>query len=145
MDSNRVERKRRTPLWIALSLLVLTIGLGAAGIAPRASLTGGGDSQKGELPLRFQAPAGGVVGFSGQLDKTAVLAGGDGLVRIELAIRGDAASGGDAECMPSDLVVVLDQSGSMAGEKIVHARRYRSGLPHPPTTPRVRRGSAEPR
>ncbi len=122
MDSNRVERKRRTPLWIAISLLVLTIGLGAAGIAPHASLTGGGNSQKGELPLRFLAPAGGVVGFSGQLDKTAVLAGGDGLVRIELAIRGDAAPGGDAESMPSDLVVVLDQSGSMAGEKIVHAR-----------------------
>ena len=122
MDPNRAERKRRTPLWIAISLLVLTIGLGAARIAPHSSLIGGGDSQDGELALRFQAPGGGIVGFSGQLDKTAVLSGGDGLVRIELAIRGDAASGGDVEQMPSDLVVVLDQSGSMAGEKIVHAR-----------------------
>ena len=113
MDSNRVERKRRTPLWIAISLLVLTIGLGAARTAPHASLTGGANHQGGELPLRFQAPGGGVVGFSGQLDKTAVLAGGDGLVRIELAIRGDAVSGGDVEQMPSDLVVVLDQSGSL--------------------------------
>jgi Ca-activated chloride channel family protein len=122
MDSNRAERKRRTPLWIAISLLVLTIGLGAARIAPHASLTGGANHQGGELPLRFHAPGGGVVGFSGQLDKTAVLGGGDGLVRIELAIRGDASAGGDEERMPSDLVVVLDQSGSMAGEKIVHAR-----------------------
>jgi Ca-activated chloride channel family protein len=122
MDSNRAERKRRTPLWIAISLLVLTIGLGATRIAPHASLIGGANHQGGELALRFQAPGGGIVGFSGQLDKTAVLAGGDGLVRIELAIRGDAIPGGDVERMPSDLVVVLDQSGSMAGEKIVHAR-----------------------
>jgi Ca-activated chloride channel family protein len=122
MDSNRAERRRRTPLWIAISLLVLTIGLGVARIAPHASLNGGGNAQGGELALRFLAPGGGVVGFSGQLDKTAVLAGGDGLVRIELAIRGEATPGGDVERMPSDLVVVLDQSGSMAGEKIVHAR-----------------------
>ena len=122
MDSNLAERKRRTPFWIALSLLALTIGLGAARVAPHASLTAGGNSQGGELALRFQAPGGGNVGFSGQLDKTAVLAGGDGLVRIELAIRGEAAPGGEVERMPSDLVVVLDQSGSMAGEKIAHAR-----------------------
>ena len=121
MDSNRAERRRRTPLWIAIGLLVLTIGLGAAGIAPHSLLTDGGDPG-GELALRFQAPGGGVVAFSGELDKTAVLAGGDGLVRIELGIRGDTAPGGDVEQMPSDLVVVLDQSGSMAGEKITHAR-----------------------
>jgi Ca-activated chloride channel family protein len=122
MDSKRIERKRRTPLWIGVSLLVLTIGLGAARIAPRAARGDGGDGQGSQLALRFQAPGGGSVAFSGQLDKTAVLAGGDGLVRIELAIRGDASAVGELERMPSDLVVVLDQSGSMAGEKIVDAR-----------------------
>jgi len=122
MDPNRAERTRRTPLWIAIALLALTIGLGAAGIAPHASRIGGGENPGSELALHFQAPGGGHVGFSGQLDRTAVLAGGDGLVGIELAIRGDATPGGDPVQMPSDLVVVLDQSGSMAGEKIAQAR-----------------------
>jgi Ca-activated chloride channel family protein len=119
MDPNRAERRRRTPLWIALGLLMLTIGLGATRLAPHSSPGGGQDRG---LALRFQAPGGGAVGFSGQLDRTAVLAGGDGLVGIELAIRGAASAEGAAPRVPSDLVVVLDQSGSMAGEKIVHAR-----------------------
>jgi Ca-activated chloride channel family protein len=120
MDSK--QRKRRTPLWIALTLLVLTVGLGAARIGSHSSGAGGDDGRGSQLALRFQAPGGGSVGFAGQLDKTAVLAGGDGLVRIELSIRGDAGAAGTVDRMPSDLVVVLDQSGSMAGEKIVHAR-----------------------
>jgi Ca-activated chloride channel family protein len=122
MDPKRTERRRKTPLWIGVGLLVLTIGLGAARITPGSPLGGGGDGQGSQLALHFQAPDGGSVGFSGKLDKTAVLVGGDGLVRIELAIRGDASAAGAVERMPSDLVVVLDQSGSMAGEKIVDAR-----------------------
>jgi Ca-activated chloride channel family protein len=121
-DSKQGEKRRKTPLWIGISLLVLTIGLGAARIAPHSSLVGGGEDQGSQLPLRFHAPDGGSVGFSGELDKTAVLVGGDGLVRIELSIRGDESGAGAVERMPSDLVVVLDQSGSMAGEKIVDAR-----------------------
>jgi hypothetical protein len=113
MEPNRAERRRRTPPWIALGLLILTIGLGAARIAPHSSPSGGG--QDPGLALRFQAPGGGSVGFSGELDRAAVLAGGDGLVGIELAIRGGAGAAGAAERMPSDLVVVLDQSGSMSG------------------------------
>jgi len=122
MDSNRTQRKGRTPLWVGVSLLILTVGLGAARIAPRSGPMGGADGQASQLALRFQAPGGGAVDFSGRLDKTAVLAGGDGLVRMELAIRGDASASGAVVRMPSDLVVVLDRSGSMAGEKIVHAR-----------------------
>ncbi len=91
MESNRVKRAHRTPLWIGISLLALTIGIGAARIAPGNS---GGSDDGSELPLHFGAPDGGGVGFSGQLDKTAVLAGQDGLVRIELAIRGEAAASG---------------------------------------------------
>jgi Ca-activated chloride channel family protein len=121
-DSKQGERRRKTPLWIGISLLVLTIGLGAARIAPHSSLVGGGEDHDSQLPLRFQAPDGGSVGFAGQLDKTAVLVGGDGLVRVELSIRGDDSATGTVKRMPSDLVVVLDQSGSMAGEKIVDAR-----------------------
>jgi Ca-activated chloride channel family protein len=121
-ESRQGEKRRKTPLWIGVGLLVLTIGMGAARIAPHSPVVGGDDKQGSQLPLRFQAPDGGSIGFSGQLDKTAVLLGGDGLVRIELAILGDARAGGTAVRMPSDLVVVLDESGSMAGEKITDAR-----------------------
>jgi Ca-activated chloride channel family protein len=122
MDSKRIERRRRAPLWIGVALLVLTVGVGAARIKPGSPPGGGGDGQGSELPLRFQAADGGSVGFSGRLDKTAVLVGEEGLVRVELGIRGDASAAGEMPRMPSDLVVVLDQSGSMAGEKIVDAR-----------------------
>jgi hypothetical protein len=125
MEPNRAERRRRTPLWIALGLLILTIGLGAARIAPHSSQGAGG--QDPGLALHFQAPGGGSVGFSGELDRTAVLAGGDGLVGIELSIRGGPGAAGAAERMPSDLVVVLDQSGSMAGRRSsAHAPRSES-------------------
>jgi Ca-activated chloride channel family protein len=120
MDSK--QRGRRTPLWIAIGLLALTVGVGAARFAPHALPIGGGNDP-GVTPTQgFMAPGGGKVHFSGELDKTAVLAGGDGLVRMELSIRGEAGGGSAVSRMPSDLVVVLDQSGSMAGEKIHHAR-----------------------
>ena len=62
MNSNRAKRTHRTPLWIGVSLLVLTIGIGAARIAPGTSGGGGHGSQ---LRLHFGAPDGGGVGFSG--------------------------------------------------------------------------------
>jgi len=51
-----------------------------------------------------------------------VLAGGDGLVRMELVIGAEPAPAEDAARMPTDLVVILDRSGSMAGEKLAQAR-----------------------
>ncbi len=50
------------------------------------------------------------------LDRSAVLRGGDGLVRMELVLRG--GQGTSAVRVPTDLVVVLDRSGSMRGEPI---------------------------
>lgn len=64
------------------------------------------------------------VRFSGRLDRAAVLQGGDGLVRLELALEAaESAPAALTSASPStDLVVLLDRSSSMAGEKIVHAR-----------------------
>jgi Ca-activated chloride channel family protein len=105
----------RSALILGLLLaLTLTAGLTARGLGVAAKR--GGDL----LPL--VAPGGGPVHLSARLDRSAVLRGGDGIVRVELAIRGDAAEHGPAARVPTDLVVVLDRSGSMQGPPIESAR-----------------------
>ena len=71
----------------------------------------------------FSAGTGAPVALEARLDRTAVLQGGDGLVRMELAIRAVGRPALSAERVPTDLVVVLDRSGSMSGSKIEHARQ----------------------
>jgi Mg-chelatase subunit ChlD len=62
------------------------------------------------------------------LDRKNLLRGGDGLVRVELQLKG-AALAGPATRQPTDFIVVLDHSGSMADyDKIVHAREAVAGL-----------------
>lgn len=63
---------------------------------------------------------GGPVRFTARLDRSAVLAGEPGEVRMQLALA--AAAGGAGVRRPTDFYVVLDRSGSMEGEKIEHAR-----------------------
>jgi Ca-activated chloride channel family protein len=62
----------------------------------------------------------GPVRLDATLDRGAVLRGGDGRVRVELSLRGEARAG--AADLPTDLVVVLDRSGSMDGEPLRFAR-----------------------
>jgi Ca-activated chloride channel family protein len=56
-----------------------------------------------------------------RLDRTSVLEGGDGLVRMELRLK--AARRALAQRVPTDLVVVLDRSGSMQGSKLRDAKQ----------------------
>ncbi|MBW2230068.1 MAG: VWA domain-containing protein [Deltaproteobacteria bacterium] len=70
---------------------------------------------------QFSAIGEGPVHFTGRLDRTSVLEGGDGLVKMELVIRGDERRGLLPVRVPTDLVVVLDRSGSMSGPPITHA------------------------
>ncbi len=73
-------------------------------------------------PLALHSPAGSLVSFSGRLDRAAVHAGGDGRVMMELTLAAGERPSARGERTPTDLLVILDRSGSMAGEKIVHAR-----------------------
>jgi Ca-activated chloride channel family protein len=52
-----------------------------------------------------------------------VLVDGDAIVRMELIIGAEQRDGGPPERVATDLVVVLDRSGSMGGEKIAHAKQ----------------------
>jgi Ca-activated chloride channel family protein len=76
----------------------------------------------GELARVFAAPGNGPVRFSGALEGTAVHATSDRNVRMELVIGANTAPDAIAVRVPTDLVVVLDRSGSMTGEKIEQAR-----------------------
>ena len=101
---------------LALGLLV------AVTLAASVAARGWRETEKGSHPLPLVAPGGGPVHFTARLDRTSVLRGADGIVRLELTIRGDAAESGPAARMPTDLVVVFDRSGSMAGDPIEFAR-----------------------
>lgn len=70
----------------------------------------------------FAAPTTGPVSFTGTLDRTAVLLGHDGRARIELVIAAVPDEAAPSVRRPTDVVIILDRSGSMAGEKIAHAR-----------------------
>ncbi len=92
---------------------LLTQGTGATPVIPEISPKGGID---------FASPGGASVSFTGKLDRRAVLQGGDGLVKMELVLAAEERSGAASARTPTDFVVVLDRSGSMAGAKIEHAR-----------------------
>lgn len=99
----------------------LLLGTAVAGAAARG--TGKVTPQppeKGEAT--FAAAADGPVSFSGTLDRTAVLLGRDGRARMELVMAATAGGSADVQRRPTDLVVILDRSGSMTGSKIEHAR-----------------------
>jgi Ca-activated chloride channel family protein len=103
---------------ILATLLLTTLAAGAAIRQPSA----GPQPPPGPADLRFQAPGAGPVHFSGRLDRGSVLSGGDGLVRMELVLRGDELPG-ERPRVPTDLVVLLDRSGSMQGAPLQHAKQ----------------------
>ena len=110
-----------TNLRIAAMLLIATLAIGTgARLGAKESTPISNPSTP--LAREFRAQPAGPVHFSGALEGTAVLPNTDRHVRMELSIGADAAHFGVAARMPTDLVVVLDRSGSMAGEKIVQAR-----------------------
>jgi Ca-activated chloride channel family protein len=111
---------RRRSIWIAGVLIAATALLGGA-----AHVTGRDTSPHNITPpeqIHFTAPGAGPVSFAAQLDRTRVLRGHGGRVRIELLMGARAETPSAVERVPTDLVVILDRSGSMAGEKIEHAR-----------------------
>jgi len=124
LDPTRAgARRARSPLRLAAVLLALTVAAGAAARLLETPASTPPPPPPPDLARTFRAPAAGPVHFAGALEGTAVLAGQDGLVRMELAIGAeDRAAAGAPVRVPTDLVVVLDRSGSMMGDKIVHAR-----------------------
>lgn len=62
------------------------------------------------------------VQVTAHVDRTAVMHRGEGTVHLEVSVKTTAAPGA-LERVPSDLVVIVDRSGSMQGEKIEYAKQ----------------------
>lgn len=117
-QSDSTNRKRG--VWVVLGLSLLTL---VAHLVTRQSNACGPLPDDPVMTQASHVVEGrqGLVSFRGQVDRGAVQAGGDGRVRLELVIQADEVESNDSS-LPTDLYVVLDRSGSMGGEKIVHAR-----------------------
>jgi Ca-activated chloride channel family protein len=78
-------------------------------------------------PKLSQPPAAnatpGEVRLSARLDRKAVLVGSDGRVQVQLTLSAPDAVSGELPRQPSDVLVVLDISGSMEGQKLAYAKR----------------------
>jgi Ca-activated chloride channel family protein len=119
--ADRPREGTRRRVVVAVLLLALTV---AGGVGARMA-GGGAPISPGDDPgavLRPVADPDGSVRLGARVDRTRVLQGGDGLVKLELTITGEP-DGRDAGAVrtPTDLVVVLDRSGSMQGAPIAHA------------------------
>lgn len=87
-------------------------------------------TKKENGPVPVPVPTGtveaknGVVGLGAHLTRSKIFTGGDGNFSMALTLTADdvAGSGGD-NIHNVDMVVVLDRSGSMQGQKINHARQ----------------------
>ncbi len=109
---------RRVRILVAGSLVMATA---LAGVAARGT-SRAPVSETGGEGTTFTAPGSGPVTFTGHLDRTAVLRGRDGVVRMELVIAARSGDAAPRARIPTDLMIVLDRSGSMSGDKIEHAR-----------------------
>ncbi len=82
----------------------------------------GGDPSANISGTSFASADNSSVSFRGQLDRTAVLQGGDGQVKMELVLAAEERQRNGVVRTPTDFVIVLDRSSSMGGDKIEHAR-----------------------
>ncbi|MBW2273979.1 MAG: VWA domain-containing protein [Deltaproteobacteria bacterium] len=103
---------RRAAILVALFALTLS----AAWAAQRSEAT---PTPTG--PVVVKASQAGIH-FSGQLDRSSVLESGDGIVKMELVLGADPREAVGGLQVPTDLVVILDRSGSMQGEPMAHAK-----------------------
>ena len=111
--NTRIPARQRALLAVGL-LLATTLLIGA-------TVRARGGAGTGVDPTITIGSAGQPVAFRATLDRTAVIQGQDGTIRLELVLRArDRESQGVQ--LPTDLVVILDRSGSMNGDKIEHAR-----------------------
>lgn len=125
---------------VARSLLIAAVPVGLAGVVVVKHVLGlalaMGAPYEAQLPTPQPAAVAlpvvptstdGPVDLSLRLDRGAVVQGGDGLVHVEVKLKGDVLAG-DVARSPTDLVVVLDRSGSMSGEKFMFAKEAVAAL-----------------
>ena len=111
------QERRKSSLLVALLFLVTLGGVFGAKLATEAKATPGPDDPSG-LHRRAVQDA---LSFDGRLDRGAVHVGSDGLVHLELVATGATLPERALVRQPTDVVVVLDRSGSMGGDPMTKA------------------------
>ncbi len=109
-NADTEARNHRIALGVALLAITLVAGwaMGKGGAVPADGQT-------------FRASSKGKVHFSGRLDRGSVLENGDGLTGMELVLSADKLPADRGARIPTDLVVVIDRSGSMQGKPLADA------------------------
>jgi Ca-activated chloride channel homolog len=116
----RIARILRSPRGALGLFVALVLGTTALALAPRAtggSGSGGGVSGEtagGSTAFVHQGTDG--VIFSGTLSQTKLVQGGNGIMYLDLSITTPASTLSPSSAKASDIVVVLDRSGSMAAD-----------------------------
>lgn len=118
-DSTPLRSVRSGRFRLAAAALLLGVTI-AGGVALRVAAKSGGSAPPAIPPSASAAR--GAVGIDVHLDRSSVLASSDGLVRLELVLRGEYAQDAARTTLPTDLVVVLDRSGSMDGDPLRFAK-----------------------
>jgi Ca-activated chloride channel family protein len=118
-ERNADPVKRRVLTFILL-LAVTLAGAVTARMADQGGVTSAGGT--GTIEGETVRTADGSVRLSARLDRTSVLEGSDGVVKLELTLEGgDEPDALGVARTSTDLVVVLDRSGSMQGAPLAHA------------------------
>ncbi len=103
---------KRSQILVAGVLVATTLAVGALAR---------GSAAKKITSSHLVSARSGSISLQGSLDRSAVHLGGDGTAHMELVIAADPHTISSRR-RPTDLVLILDRSGSMAGDKIHHAR-----------------------
>ena len=111
----RITRILRSPRGALGLFAALVMGTAAVALAPKA-IGGGGGASAGTAagPTVHQGTDG--VTFSGTLSQTKLVQGGNGVMYLDLNITTPALTLSPSSVKASDIVVVLDRSGSMAAD-----------------------------
>src|SRR5215467_10823594 len=114
----RIVRIVRSPRATLCIFAILVIGTATAVLAPQLARSGGAQSGGGQVPLAGppvvlvnQDPHG--VQLAGTLSQPKLVQGSNGLVYLDLTIATPVTAPSASGYRASDVVVVLDRSGSM--------------------------------
>jgi Ca-activated chloride channel homolog len=111
----RITRILRSPRGALGLFAALLVGTAAVALAPQViGNSGGASAGHATGPTVHQGTDG--VTFSGTLSQTKLVQGGNGVMYLDLSITTPSATLSPSRVKASDIVVVLDRSGSMAAD-----------------------------
>jgi Ca-activated chloride channel family protein len=106
------------------NLLLIAVLIVATGVAMAYSSKTSGIFGANPISKKPQTAKNGILSVSGHLIQNRVLQGSEGTVGLNLTLQADKIlSARSLETRGVDMVIVLDRSGSMSGQKINDARR----------------------